>query len=86
MEDYFPEKESIYQITSATKYKFKNKYSWGEPFFYHVLELQNTDDSFYTTFCLKTDGAILNVESLSLRGYVSKVMVASSIEQLRAGP
>ena len=84
-EDHFPEKDSIYQIISATKHQFKNKYSWGEPFSYHVLELCNTDDSFYTTFCLKTDGAILNVESLSLRGYVSKVMVASSIKQLRAG-
>lgn len=81
-EDHFPEKENIYQITSATKYQFKNKYSWGEPFFYHVLELRNMDDNVYTTFCLKTDGAILNIESLSLRGYVSKVMVASSIGQL----
>lgn len=86
MEDHFPEKENIYQIISATKYRFKNKYSWDEPFFYHVLELQNMDDNVYTTFCLKTDGAILNIESLSLRGYVSKVMVASSIEQLHAGP
>lgn len=85
MEDHFPEKESIYQIISATKYQFKNKYSWGEPFSYHVLELSNINGNLYTTFCLKTDGAILNIESLSLRGYVSKVMVASSIEQLRAG-
>lgn len=86
MEDHFPEKDSIYQIISATKHQFKNKHSWGEPFSYHVLELSNMDDNLYTTFCLKTDGAILNIESLSLRGYVSKVMVASSIEQLRAGP
>lgn len=82
IEDHFPEKERIYQLTSATKYQFQNKYSWGEPFSYHVLELRNIDENYYTTFCLKTDGAILNIESLSVRGYVSKVMVASSIEQL----
>ena len=86
MEDHFPEKDNIYQIVSATKYQFRNKYSWGEPFSYHVLELRNMDDNFYTTFCLKTDGAILNIESLSIRGYVSKVMVASSIEQLKIMP
>lgn len=85
-EDRFPKKESIYQIVSATKYQFQNEYSAGEPFTFHVLELRNTDPRFYTTFCLKTDGAILNLESLSVRGYASKVMVASSTRQLRAGP
>lgn len=85
IEDHFPEKTSIYELTSALKYKFKNKHSWGENFSYHVLELKNVDKNYYTTFCLKTDGAILNIESLSLRGYVSKIIVASSIEQLRAG-
>lgn len=84
IEDYFPEKQKIYQIISATKYQFKNKYSWHEPFSYHVLELRNIDENYYTTFCLKTDGAVLNIESLSVRGYITKVMVASSIEQLRA--
>lgn len=82
MEDHFPEKNNIYQIKSATKYKFKNKHSLGEPFSYHVLEISNVNDNFYTTFCLKTDGAVLNIESLSVRGYVSKVMVASSADQL----
>jgi len=82
MEDHFPEKDSIYRIKSAMKYSFKNKHSRGEPFSFHVLEISNINDNLYTTFCLKTDGAILNIESLSVRGYVSKVMVASSIEQL----
>lgn len=86
MEDHFPEKENIYQITSAIKYQFQNKHSQGERFAYHVLELHNMDENVYTTFCLSTNGAILNIESLSVRGYVSKVMVASSIEQLRVGP
>jgi len=86
MEDHFPEKENLYRITSATKYQFQNKHSWGERFAYHVLELRNINDNVYTTFCLSTNGAILNIESLSVRGYVSKIMVASSIEQLRVGP
>jgi len=86
LEDHFPEKQHTYQVTSAIRYKFKNKHSWGgEPFYYHVLELQNTDDNYYTTFCIKTDGAILNIESMSLRGYLSHIEVAPSIEQLRVG-
>jgi len=85
MEDHFPEKDSIYRIKSALKYSFKNKHSYGEPFSYHVLEISNINNDVYTTFCLSTDGAILNIESLSVRGYVSKVMVASSIEPLRVG-
>lgn len=82
-EDRFPEMSSIYKVKSATHYKFRNQHSLQEPFVYNVLEVVNIDDECYTTFCLRTDGAILNVESLSLRGYVNKVMVASSIEQLR---
>lgn len=83
--DDFPEKDSIYQIHSASKYKFKNKHSIGEPFYYNVLELRNVDCDLYATFCIKTDGAVLNIESMSLRGYISKVMVASSTEELRIG-
>lgn len=84
-EDHFPDVQSIYKIKSAIKYKFRNKHSLQEAFYYHVIELTNIDDELYTTFCLRTDGAILNLESLSLRGYVKKVMVSSSIEQLRGG-
>lgn len=85
MEDRFPQIETIYQVISAIQYCFQNKHSGGVPFTYHVLELRNTNHRFYTTFCLKTDGAILNLESLTVRGHVSKVMVASSIGQLRDG-
>lgn len=82
MEDYFPLKESIYEITSVFKYKFNNKHG---SFGFNVVELCNIDDDYYTSFCIKTDGAVLNIESLSLRGYISKIVVASSIEQLRVG-
>lgn len=84
-EDHFPKMSSIYKVKSATRYQFRNAHSLQELFVYHVLEVNHLDDNSYTTFCLRTDGAILNVESLSLRGYVKKVMVASSIEQLRDG-
>jgi hypothetical protein len=38
------------------------------------LELEPTKDEYYTTFCLTIEGEILNLESLSLRGYVSKLV------------
>lgn len=84
IDDHFPEKENIYRIVSAIRYRFKNKHSLGETFFYDVLELQNIKDEYYTTFCIKTDGSVLNIESLSVRGSVRQVMVAPSIRQLKA--
>lgn len=82
LEDHFPDKDNIYYVSSVCKYKFNNQYSGNEPFEFDVLELKNIDERYYTTFCVKTDGAILNIESLSLRGYISKLVVASSIENL----
>lgn len=84
-EDYFPEEKNIYQIVNAIRYKFCNRHSGNKPFEYHVLEIVNTDMECYTTFCIRTDGAILNLESLSLRGYCSHVQIASSTQQLCVG-
>lgn len=72
-EDYFPEKDKIYRINSAIIYRFCNKHSEYKPFEFHVLELENINKDYYTTFCLMTDGSLLNLESLSLRGYVLKI-------------
>lgn len=85
MEDYFPTGGSIYRVRSAIRYKFRNRHSGNRVFEYNVLELANLDTEYFTTFCIKTDGAILNIESLSLRGYANKVNVSCSIEQLCAG-
>ena len=85
MEDRFPEPENIYEVLSAIKYCFQNKHSGNKPFTYHVLELRNTNHRFYTTFCIKTDGALLNLESLTVRGYVSQVVMESSTKQLSGG-
>lgn len=84
LEDNFPDSNdnNIYKIKTAIRYVFCNKYSNDQPFVYQILELTNVNDDYYTTFCVKTDGAILNIESLSLRGYASKVNVASTIDHL----
>lgn len=73
-EDYFPEKHTIYKVKTAILYRFQNQYSNHEPFEFRVLELEPTEDEYYTTFCVTIQGEILNLESLSLRGYVSKVV------------
>lgn len=85
MEDYFPKKENIYQVRAAIRHRFRNHYSGGKVFEYNVLEIVNVDNDYYTTFCIKTDGAILNIESLSLRGYIQETRIAPSIEQLYVG-
>lgn len=85
MEDYFPRKENIYQVKAAIRYRFQNHYSENNVFEYNVLEIVNVDNDYYTTFCIKTDGAILNIESLSLRGYIQETKISSSIEQLCVG-
>lgn len=77
MEDRFPLTESIYEVRCALSYTFTNRHSHFKPFEYRVLELTHMDQDYYTTFCVRTDGAILNLESLSLRGYVSDVAVHS---------
>jgi hypothetical protein len=73
-EDYFPERKQIYKVKTAILYRFQNQHSNHEPFEFRVLELEPTKDEYYTTFCLTIEGEILNLESLSLRGYVSKLV------------
>lgn len=85
MEDHFPEEKNSYRVVNAIRYKFCNRHSENTPFEYHILEIVNTDMEYYTTFCIRTDGAILNLESLSLRGYCSHVQIASSTQQLCVG-
>lgn len=84
LEDNFPDRDNIYRVQSAIHYVFCNKHSDDQPFVFQVLELTNLDHDYYTTFCVKTDGAILNIESLSLRGYASKVDVSLTIDRLCA--
>lgn len=81
-EDNFPRIGRIYRISSAIIYNFSNEYSSNKTFYYKVLELQNIEDDYYTTFCLRTDGVVLNNESFTKRGCLLKLVVASSIGQL----
>lgn len=81
-EDHFPSNNSVYKVHSAILYRFQNRHSQHRPFEYHVLEVAHQDDNYYTTFCVRTDGAILNLESLSLRGYVSDVACQSKEESI----
>jgi hypothetical protein len=73
-EDYLPETNMIYKVKTAILYKFQNKYSNQEPFEFRVLEIQNIDTEYYTSFCITIEGSILNIESLSLRGEISKLV------------
>lgn len=73
-EDYFPKRKTIYKVKTAILYRFQNQHSNHEPFELRVLELEPTKDEYYTTFCLTIEGEILNLESLSLRGHVSKLV------------
>ena len=73
-EDYFPDKKTIYNVKTAIRYQFQNKHSNYETFEFRVLELEPTETEYYTTFCLTIEGDILNLESLSLRGHVSKLV------------
>lgn len=82
MEDHFPSNNSVYKVCSAILYRFHNRHSQHRPFEYHVLEVAHQDDNYYTTFCVRTDGAILNLESLSLRGYVSDVVYQSKEDSI----
>lgn len=85
VEDYFPKEQHLYQVVAAVRHRFRNQYSGHQPFEYRVLEIVNTDPEYHTTFCIRTDGALLNLESLSLRGYATHVRVVHSTEQLCVG-
>ena len=84
MEDHFPSKEDVYRVRRAIRHMFCNEHSLNRPFWYDVLELENEDDRYYTTFCIKTDGAILNIESLSLRGYATDAVVMPPVPVAKA--
>jgi hypothetical protein len=86
-EDHFPDDLTTYRVVKAIRHRFCNQHSSGRPFYYDILEVENVDDRYYTTFCLRTDGAILNLESLSLRGYATKIEVVRplTIGRLRVG-
>lgn len=77
MEDHFPHSKNIYKVRCALSYCFQNRHSYFQPFEYRVLEVTHMDENYHTTFCVRTDGAILNLESLSLRGHVSHVTIHS---------
>lgn len=84
-EDYFPSKEAVYRVRRAVRHMFCNEHSAHTPFWYDLLEVENEDDRYYTTFCVRTDGAILNVESLTLRGYATDVVLLATARPRRAG-
>lgn len=83
MEDHFPTKDATYRVRRAIRHLFRNEHSSFLPFWYDLLEVENEDDRYYTTFCIRTDGAILNLESLSLRGYATEVVIVATGEGLR---
>lgn len=72
-EDHFPTKDAVYRVRRAVRHLFCNEHSSHHPFRYDLLEVENVEDRYYTTFCIRTDGAVLNIESLSLRGYAVDV-------------
>lgn len=70
----FPISESEYPITAAIQYTFRNKHSNFQPFVYNIIEVKGLQGLF-PTFVVRTDGAILNCESFTLRGHVFKAEI-----------
>ena len=75
LEDSFPDKNTEYRITGVRNYTFCNKYSTNEPFNYHVIEIAHPDPTMFSTFCIRTDGLVLNHESFTPRGWITNASV-----------
>lgn len=74
-EDVFPKIDNVYSIVSATRYTFCNQYSNNIPFSYDILDIKNSNSDYYSTFCIRTDGLVLNNESFTPRGIINIVLV-----------
>lgn len=72
VEDHFPETNNIYKINRAVRIKFSNEFTNNTEITYDFFEVSNIDTTFnyFTTFCIRTDGTVLNIESLNIRGYI----------------
>lgn len=69
LEIAFPEPNTEHPIASVVEHTFSNIHSDYKPFIYKVMELEPSGDD-YPTFVIRTDGAVLNAESFSIRGHV----------------
>lgn len=72
IEDHFPNEESLYKIKNKIKYTFNQQ---DNNFEYNIFELESLIPSSFITFCLRTDGELLNIESFQSRGRVSSIQL-----------
>jgi hypothetical protein len=74
VEEYFPQGGSIYDVIGCERYQFNNQYSDNNTFYYDILLLQHIDPQYHLTYCIRTDGEILNIESLASRGHLVSIV------------
>lgn len=74
-EDSFPNPDTEYLIIGVRTYTFCNQHSSNIPFSYHVLEVAHPDPKMFSTFCIRTDGLVLNQESFTPRGWITDASI-----------